>query len=77
MTAQFIVINPPRVTVEFIKEGGGYTGPAVRDGDRLLFPARLKSVRGCTQCLVDGEVTAIARIGQCATQSALVEAFIA
>ena len=43
-----------RKHVEFVRPGGGYSGLAAVDGNRVLFPGKIASMRGIKTGTVDG-----------------------
>lgn len=48
------VVNGKRVPVEFVRPGGGYSGPAAIEDDRVLFRGSKVSMRGIKAGVVDG-----------------------
>ena len=48
------VKNGTRVPVEFVRPGGGYSGLAAVDGNRVLFPGKIASMRGIKTGTVAG-----------------------
>lgn len=63
------VKNPPRVTVAI----GSYSGPAVVDGNRLLFQAKARDIKRATTGTIDGKPVTILSVSQSAVVAALVE----
>jgi hypothetical protein len=66
---QITIKNGTRVPVEF----GHYTGMAAIDGDRVLFPADLRTFRRVKTGTVDGVAVTVTKIGRSAVVPALVE----
>jgi len=56
------VKNGTRVSVEFVRQGGGYAGPAAIDGNRVMFPCQAGSLRGVKSGTVDGNPVQVVRM---------------